>query len=393
MLNKKEIKIKMDNKNIQKKFQQKETKRSEKERFALLNLLEDVQESERKVIEESNRTQTIIFNLTDGLLLFDNKGFLKIFNPQAEIFFEIKNREVVDKEVFALKDIPKLKILLNFLEEKQERIFREELKIEENLILEISSLFISGEKGKRVGTLLILHDITREKRVEKMKTEFVSIAAHQLRTPLSAIKWTLKLLLDGDFGLLNEEQIEFIKKTYISNERMIDLINDLLNVARIEEGRYLYNKRSVDFCGLIKKTINIFKEELKKKKIKLDFQGLEKEMLLVKIDVEKIQLVIHNLLDNAIKYTPSGKKILINLKLFKKKIEFSIQDMGIGIPEDQKKRIFTKFFRGANVIRMNTEGTGLGLFVAKNIIEAHGGRIWFKSKQGEGTTFYFTLLI
>ena len=384
MLNK--AKIKTTEQNIQEG-------RGDKSYAALLNILEDVQISRELLIEEKNKIEAIIYNFTDGLLFFDNEGYLKIFNPQAEIFFEAKAKEVLEKKTFFLKNIPNLKILLDFLETKQERIFRKELKINESLILEVSLLPISGEEGKRIGILLILHDITREKRVEKMKTEFVSIAAHQLRTPLSAIKWTIKMLIDKDLGPLSEEQEEFIKRIYISNERMIDLINDLLNITRIEEGRYLYHKQSVDFYSFIQGVIDTLKEELKKKKIKINFQKTKEKIPLIEIDVEKMQLVVHNLLDNAIRYTSSGGKIFLSLKFIDKKMEFSIQDTGMGIPKKQQNRIFTKFFRAANVAKIDTEGTGLGLFITKNIIEAHGGKIWFESEENKGTTFYFTLPI
>ena len=384
MLNK--AKIKTTEQNIQEG-------REDKSYAALLNILEDVQISRELLIEEKNKIEAIIYNFTDGLLFFDNEGYLKIFNPQAEIYFEIKAKKVLEKKIFSLKNIPNLKILLDFLKTKQERIFREELKINESLILEVSLFPISGEDGKRIGTLLILHDITREKRVEEMKTEFVSIAAHQLRTPLSAIKWTIKMLIDKDLGPLSEEQEEFIKRIYISNERMIDLINDLLNITRIEEGRYLYHKQSVDFYSFVQGVIDTLKEELKKKKIKINFQKTEEKIPLIEIDVEKMQLVVHNLLNNAIKYTSSGGEIFLSLKFIDKKIEFSIQDTGIGIPKRQQNRIFTKFFRAANAVKIDTEGTGLGLFITKNIIEAHGGKIWFESEENKGTTFYFTLPI
>ncbi|MCD5397188.1 MAG: cell wall metabolism sensor histidine kinase WalK [Candidatus Pacebacteria bacterium] len=392
MSNEEKIKLKIDNRDIQKKAEDKELEYSEEEKnAALINLLEDAEKSRERAIEEKRKTEAIISNFTDGLLFFDNQGYLKIFNPQAEIFFEVKAIEVLEKKTFFLKSISSLKVLIDFLETKQERIFREEIEINENLILEISSLPILGKEGKRAGILLILHDVTREKQVQKMKTEFVSIAAHQLRTPLSAIKWTLKMLLDGDLGPLNKEQIEFVNKNYISNERMISLINDLLNVTRIEEGRYLYSKQLIDFYDLIHEIVNTFEEEFKKKKIKISFQKAEEKIPLIKVDVEKMQLAVHNLIDNAIRYTSSEGKIIISLKLIDQNIEFSIQDTGIGIPKNQEEKIFTKFFRGINIMKIDTEGTGLGLFITKNIIEAHDGKIWFESEENKGTTFYFTL--
>ena len=357
---------------------------------AILNILEDTEENRKKAEEEKNKTQAIIYYFNDGLLFFDNEKFLRIFNPQAEIFFEIKSKEVVNKKISFLKKFLKLKLLLDYLEKRSEKILKEELKIED-LVLTISSLpiFIAGEV--KIGTLIILHDITREKQIEKMKSEFVSIASHQLRTPLSAVKWTLHMLLDGDLGKITLEQREFLEKTYKSNERMITLVNDLLDVSRIEERKYLYKPILTEIENIVETVISSSMQEAKRKKVKLKFQKSKKRMPYVKIDVEKIKLTIQNLLNNAINYTLPGGMVIVSLKQLKKEIEFRIQDTGVGISKDQQHRVFAKFFRGANVMRMETDGSGLGLFIAKNIIKAHGGKIWFKSEENKGSTFWFTL--
>jgi len=364
----------------------------EDSRKALMNMLEDVEEARKKSDEEKNKTLSIITNFSDGLLVFDKKNKLSLVNPQAEIFFNIRSKEVVGKPILELAGEPNLAVLVNLLGKEIKGIFRKELKIKENLVLEISSVpMISGEE--ELGSLVILHDITREKLVERVKTEFVSLAAHQLRTPLAAIKWTLNMLLDGDLGVITAEQREFIEKTYKSNERMISLINDLLDVTRIEEGRYLYRPVLDNFENVVHFVINSHKDNLERKKIKLEFKRLKTKIPRIIIDVEKMRIAVDNLLDNAIKYTPPGGKILVSLDYLKKtkEIEFEIQDTGVGIPADQKDRVFSKFFRGANVMRMDTEGSGLGIFITKNIIEAHGGKIWFESEENKGTTFYLTL--
>jgi len=260
------------------------------------------------------------------------------------------------------------------------------------LILEVSTIAITSAEEK-VGTLVILRNVTREKIIERLKTEFVSIAAHQLRTPLSAIKWTLRMILDGDLGKVPQEQRKFLEGTYGSNERMIKLINDLLNVTRIEEGRFLYDIQSQDIIEIVRKVIDPLKEIAKRKKVKFSFKAPKREMPRVRVDSEKISLAIQNLVDNAIHYTKSGGEIKVSLRYSKKEkqILFSVKDTGIGIPKEQQKRVFTRFFRAANAVRAETEGTGLGLFIAKNIVKAHEGKIWFESVEGKGTTFYFSL--
>jgi len=362
----------------------------EKSRIALMNILEDVEETRRRAEEERDKTLTIIRTFADGLLVFDKKNNLLLINPQAEDFLKIKAEEVVGKSISELAKISIFTSLSNFLGKKIKKIFREELRLKKNLVVEVTTTpFLRGKE--KLGVLVILHDVTREKVIERLKTEFVSLSAHQLRTPLSAIKWTLRMLLDGDLGKITKEQRNFLEKTYRSNERMISLINDLLNVARIEEGRYIFHPTFIHLEKVVQSVTNSFKEEAKRKNIRFQFKKTEKKLPKVLIDEEKIRLVIENLLDNAIRYTFPGGQVTISITLGKKEIELKIQDTGVGIPKDQQGRVFTKFFRAANVMRMETEGTGLGLFTAKNIIEAHGGKIWFGSKEGKGSTFHFTL--
>lgn len=368
------------------------TKELEESRRALTNILEDVAEAREKAEEEKNKTLAIIINFTDGLLVFDEINNLALINPQAEIFFTIKHQEIIGKSIQELSTYSALKPLTRLLGLEIRELFRKELVLREGLVLEVSTIPIIRE-NKKTGTLVILHDVTRGKMVEQMKTEFVSLAAHQLRTPLSAIKWTLQMLLAGDLGPINEEQREFIEKTYRSNERMIALINDLLNVTRIEEGRYLYKLTLADIKELVQKVIDSLKADIQRKKIKFKFEKPSKKIRKIRVDAEKITLAVQNLINNAIQYTPISGEVIVSLRRVEDDIEFSVKDAGIGIPKDQQDRVFTKFFRGANAIRMETEGTGLGLYIAKNIIEAHGGGIWFESEENKGSTFSFVLPI
>jgi len=298
--------------------------------------------------------------------------------------------ELVGKNLNDLELLANFKPLIGLLKKKNEEIFRQEISFSESLIYQLTVIPLIREK-KELGRIVVLHDISREKLVERMKSEFVSLAAHQLRTPLSAIKWITRMFLDGDLGELKREQKEFLEKTYLINERMISLINDLLNVARIEEGRYIYKLVLTDLVELIKKVVESRQRLIQEKKIKFEFKEGSEKLPLVLIDSAKMELAIENLLDNAIKYTKPGGKVTISLEKNPKEIEFKIEDTGVGIPQDQQERVFSKFFRGANVMKLETGGTGLGLFISKNIIEAHGGKIWFYSKENEGTTFYFTL--
>lgn len=357
---------------------------------ALLNMLEDKEKEREKAIKERKKAMAIVNNFNDAVFLFDDKNKILMTNPKAEELFKFKTDEIIGKELTQLTTFPIFQSLNELLKEKNKELFQKEIVLEENLVLRITILSLSIENGKE-GTLVILRDITREKLIERMKSEFVSLSAHQLRTPLSAIKWSLKMLLDGDVGKLTKDQKEMLDRAYKSNERMIHLINDLLSATRIEEGKYLYQPLFVDFTEVVESVLSSFKHEIEKKNLKFEFQKPKEKLPQIKVDREKIELAIQNLVDNAIRYTLPGGKVTVSLSCDKKEIEFKIQDTGIGIPKGQQPRVFTRFFRGSNALRIETEGSGLGLYIAKNIIEAHGGRIWFESEEKRGSTFYFTL--
>jgi len=359
-------------------------------RLALLNMLEDTEKERGRAEEEKNKTLAIISNFTDGLLVFDRENKVSLISPQAKRFLGVEEKEIMGKHISELSSISDLRLLVNLVGEDIKTVFREEISLKEGgLVLEVTTApFFQGKN--KLGTLVILHNITREKLIERMKTEFVSLSAHQLRTPLAAIKWTLKLFLEGDLGQLTKEQIEFLEKTYKSNERMIALINDLLNVTRIEEGRYIFQPLFYDIGDVTQSVIDLFKEETKKKGIKVEFKQPE-DLPKILMDQEKIKLVIENFIDNAIKYTFPGGKVTVSIIRGTNEVEVRVKDTGVGIPKEQQMRVFTRFFRGSNVVRLDTEGSGLGLFLAKNIVEAHGGRIGFESESGKGSTFFFII--
>lgn len=357
---------------------------------ALMNILEDIDEAKRIAEAEKNKTFAIITHFTDGLLFFDKRSELSLVNPQAEELLGEKKENLIGKAIAELAAMPSLGHIISLFDDKKQAILKNEIEIRENQNVEASIIPVMLDE-EFLGTMVIIHDVTREKLIEKMKTEFVSLTAHQLRTPLSAIKWTLRMFLDGDLGQISEEQKNFLQKTYASNERMIHLINDLLNVARIEEGKFIHKLAPGQLSNIIQTVINSFQDKMNLKKINFKYILPKKKIPFVQLDPEKMNIAITNLLDNAIDYTPDNGEITIELSFAKNIIQFAIKDSGVGIPKDQHHRIFSKFFRGENVIKMETDGTGLGTFIAKNIIEAHDGKIWFESEEGKGTTFYFTL--
>ena len=367
---------------------------------AVLNILEDTEESRKSVEEEKEKTETIITNFTDGLLVFNKDNIVDLINPQAKKFFNIESsKDIIGKSLEELKGNQKIEKFIEALLESpdfnestilDEEEFRREVKDEKGRIIEVTTVPIIKE-GRKIITLGVLHDITREKMIEAMKSEFVSVAAHQLRTPLSAIKWTMKMLLDGDLGELNEGQLQLTEKAYLSNDRMVNLVNDLLNVSRIEEGRYLYKPSHISFNEIVDPLLENYKDEIKRRGINFKIDKPEEGLPKVAVDTEKITLVVQNFIENAMKYTSKEGNIAFSATYDENEIKISVKDSGVGIPKDQQKRLFSKFFRAENVIRMETEGSGLGLFICKNIVEAHQGKIWFESEENKGSTFYFTL--
>ncbi|MDD3486932.1 MAG: HAMP domain-containing sensor histidine kinase [Candidatus Moranbacteria bacterium] len=228
--------------------------------------------------------------------------------------------------------------------------------------------------------------------LDKAKSDFVSVAAHQLRTPLTGIKWSYTALLDPDTGPLNPDQKEIIEKGLASISNTIDLINDLLNVAHIEEGKMEFHIKRQPILPLARKAVEGIKLMADEKKISLFIEIPEDAGFPeTNIDADKMELVFANLLDNAVKYTPNGGRIDFNISQEQGSIKAVIQDSGIGIPKSQKNRLFTKFFRAENAVGVQTSGTGLGLYMVKKIIDRHGGKILVDSIENQGTSFVVTV--
>lgn len=230
-------------------------------------------------------------------------------------------------------------------------------------------------------------------QANKMKTEFVSVASHQLRTPLSSIRWLAELLTSGRLGRLNPKQLDYLNDIQQGNERMIKLVNDLLDVSRIEMGRLDLKLEPTDILVKVKDLIKEFEQFAQASNVKINLitkPGLP----LVMTDSQRIRLTIQNLIDNAIKYIgKDGRTDITIAPMNEKFMRISVKDTGVGIPEEQKKFIFQRFFRSDNILKHQTTGTGLGLYIAKAIIEASGGKMGFESKEGVGSTFWFTLPI
>ncbi len=232
------------------------------------------------------------------------------------------------------------------------------------------------------------------KKLDKAKSEFLSVASHQLRTPLTGIKGYLSMILDGDFGKVDPMQKEKLLDIYNASDRMTREINVYLNVSRIESGRLKLNYAQINLEDLIKECIKDLKSTAQEKKLKINFKVDSKNFPLVDADSDKLKDVILNLIDNAIKYTPHGKIDILLSQIDDNHLSFQIKDTGIGLDKDGIEKLFSKFSRGDGISKINTDGSGLGLYIVKKIIEAHGGRAWVESPGiGKGSIFQFTLPI
>jgi len=224
------------------------------------------------------------------------------------------------------------------------------------------------------------------------KSDFVSVAAHQLRTPLTGIKWSYAALLEPDTGSLNPAQKEIVETGLASISNTIDLINDLLNVAHVEEGKMKFEIKRQSIVPIAQKAIANIKLVADEKKIAISVKMPDNSGFPdVDIDADKMGLALANLMDNAVKYTPTGGRIDFSLSQEQGFIKIVVQDSGIGIPKNQKNRLFSKFFRADNATAVQTSGTGLGLYMVKKIIDRHGGKIAVDSEEGKGTAFIITI--
>jgi len=238
----------------------------------------------------------------------------------------------------------------------------------------------------------IQRDVTIEMEIDRAKSEFVSLASHQLRTPLSTINWYAEMLLNGDVGHLKAGQKQYLEEIYRGNQRMVALVNALLNVSRIELGTFSVAPISVNVAEIVEDAVDEILPDIKKKKLTIT-KKIPKKIPTIQADPQLLLIVFQNLISNAVKYTPDKGEVVVKISIKKKEgsMNVIVSDNGYGIPKRQQDKIFTKLFRADNVKEKDTEGTGLGLYIVKSIVEHSGGSIHFDSEEEKGTTFYVTL--
>ena len=372
---------------------------------AALNILEDVQEAKEEIGQEKNRLETILRSIGEGVYVVDADNKIVLFNRQAENMLVYRESEVLGVsagEIFKIYN-EKNELQVKNGQSPVDEIWRSgradmvrtmELARKDGtrfpVIMSIAPIL---RRGDIAGGIVAFRDVTMEKEIDTMKSEFVSVASHQLRTPLSAIKWFLEMLIAGDAGAINENQKEFLDRAYESNERMIKLVNDLLNVSRMESGKIKFEPKPTHLEEIFQSVITELTPLTRARNITIQSAFADAKLPEVFVDPDKIRQVIMNLVSNAIKYTSGHGKIELFYERHPNELVLNIKDNGIGIPKDQQHKVFNKFFRADNVMKVQTEGSGLGLYIGRAIVEASSGRMWFASQENKGTTFSFALPI
>ena len=228
------------------------------------------------------------------------------------------------------------------------------------------------------------------RQLDEVKDEFLSIASHQLRTPLTSIKGYVNMIIEGDFGKISSQQREILNDVFVSSERMVQLVNDFLDVSRIQTGKFAIGLQETDLTVMVQKEIELMTSQLELHQLKIDWQ-FDDNIPVVKIDADKIRQVVMNMIDNAIYYSKADTTIKVALRYYEDQVIFTVTDTGIGVPVKEQANLFGKFFRASNARKRRPDGTGVGLYLAKKIVDAHGGAIIFKSVEGKGSTFGFRL--
>ncbi|MEK7093831.1 MAG: ATP-binding protein [Patescibacteria group bacterium] len=353
---------------------------------------------------ERSELKEILMNLEDALIVYDKEFKIIFFNPASEKLFHLKKDQVIGKVMTpqsASNGVLKLLTQVVFTSLAPVMVSRSEagaypqvtdLSWEDPFLsLRTSTMQLRDEAGNIVGFMKIVRDRTREISLLKAKNEFISVASHQLRTPVTNIKWSLESMA-ADPGI-PESAKGFLESALEGEKLLLAVVEDLLSTSKIEEGRFGYEMKETDLVDFISQILPLALSEAEQAGVKLYFDRPTETIPKVFMDPGKITMVLENLLDNALRYNVKDGDVTVRLVKVPNQpfIEVQVKDTGVGIPQSAADKLFTKFFRAENVTKSQTTGTGLGLYIARNIIQAHGGKIWAESEENRGTTMHFTL--
>lgn len=357
--------------------------------------------SKRTSHEQQAESEALFTSIGEGAISTDEFGNITRANPGAQRLLGYSEEELVgswfpkkiiavtfDDQPINIIDRPISKAFLTGKPISQKMFYRTKQGANLPVAINISPVLLDE---KPLGSIMVFRDISLEREIDRMKSEFISLASHQLRTPLSAIKTYTHMLYDGYMGNLNSSQKKSLNTIINASDRMNELISTLLNVTRIESGTIAVTRKTVDLNKVSYEVINELQLAAKAKSIKLKLSSSSDTGLKAKTDLLIFKEILTNLLMNAIKYTSDGGKVSLKIKERPTDILFEIKDNGWGIPKYSQDQVFSKFFRASNIVKRETTGTGLGLYLVKGLVDALGGQIWFTSEEGQGSRFYFTI--
>lgn len=356
-----------------------------------------IRQREEDTASERDKVVAIMNNLADGIILLDHHGRVALMNPYAQRLLHVHTQQYANRLLQSSQFPQYLRPLVGFIQRAtREPVYEStELTLEEDndhMIIQATALQVTDSDNMNIGSLVILRNITKEKDLDQMKSDFISVAAHQLRTPLATLKWLFKLLLDGDGGTLTDKQMDLIGKGYQRNDEVIEIVNNLLDVSEIEGGRLPFTFTEAVLTDILKQVVDASQVYAQRKQVIVELRPCE---LLppLKLDRQKIKMAFQNLIDNAIKYSTLGKRVVVAYAIDNDEVVVTITDQGIGMSEETKDKLFTKFFRGREAVSKDPSGSGLGLYIVRNIIMKHGGSIDFSSQLGQGSIFTVRLPI
>jgi signal transduction histidine kinase/DNA-binding response OmpR family regulator len=341
------------------------------------------------LVEERERADALLSAAADGLVLIAEDGHVDAANPAALTMLARSARSLLGKQV-ELSMLVGEQSASNLTTAEGEPV---EVHLDEGDTEVIATARLSGVddvSGRHLGTVLALHDITAEREIADMKNEFVSTVSHELRTPLTSIKGYVDLIIDGDAGSINELQREFLGIVKENSDRLVDLINEMLDISRIESGRVHLRVEPISVEDAIDGAVDTFRAVLAQTGRTVDVK-VPRNLPLVAADRDRVGQVLINLVSNAIKYSPGGGDVEVTAHHHDDEVVVSITDHGLGISREDQERLFTKFYRVDSALTREIGGTGLGLSICKTIIELLGGQIGAKSTLGKGSTFWFSL--
>jgi two-component system phosphate regulon sensor histidine kinase PhoR len=345
-------------------------------------------QQEKSALHQQIRQEAIFNSMVEGLLLLDESGRVQLANRAFSNLFELRG-ELAGKTILEVLRLHELAEMVECLGPDLPWTSREiRLPGIVELWLRISAAAILSPEGVRQGTILVFHNLTRLKQLERTREEFIANVSHELRTPLSHIKGYVETLLDG---ARNDPEVSsrFLETIARNAERLQLLIEDLLTISELESGRVKLNLRAVELRPVVAKVFDDFKSHAEARTIALSNEVPE---ILVRADAGRVEQVLSNLVDNAVKYGRPGGRVTVGARKSEDaKAEIFVKDDGAGLPAEALERVFERFYRLDKGRAREQGGTGLGLSIVKHIVQGHGGRVWAKSEPGNGATFYFTL--